>query len=403
MRIHSIRVRNYRALRDVALADIPSLAVFVGANGTGKRTFVDIFRFLKDCLRDDVRAAVWKRGGFERLLSRDAGDRVIEIALQVEMDSESTQMKRLVAYELEVMETTGRQISVAKESLQYKRSPDGTPCSVFRFKHGRGEALSASPDVPGWSMPLESPVSGTWELRAPFVLALNGLGQFKQFETASRFREWIENWELNDLCFERPREEPDVSPAQHLRSNGENIAHHAKYLREEHPAAFEALENDLLATFPGVRQVRPVVVGDQWVDLQYWYSDSTEGWLARIAGDNVTRLLAYLALLRDPDPRPLLCIPEPENNLPPIFLRCFASAFSSYAQRRREIGQVMLTSNSRHLLNFVHSESVFCLVRKDGLTRFVRLADNPQIAALIQKGDQADGPRSQDSPEIVCE
>jgi len=64
LRIHSIGIRNYKSLRDVSIGDVPGISVLVGDNGSGKSTFIDVFGFLKDCLKDDVRIALGKRGGF---------------------------------------------------------------------------------------------------------------------------------------------------------------------------------------------------------------------------------------------------------------------------------------------------------------------------------------------------
>ena len=67
MRLTSLRVRNYGCLADFELSDIGPLAIFVGANGSGKSTLFDVFAFLRDVLREDVGAAVAKRGGYQSL------------------------------------------------------------------------------------------------------------------------------------------------------------------------------------------------------------------------------------------------------------------------------------------------------------------------------------------------
>lgn len=38
MKIESIRLKNFRAFRDVEMRDLPGFCVFIGANGTGKST-----------------------------------------------------------------------------------------------------------------------------------------------------------------------------------------------------------------------------------------------------------------------------------------------------------------------------------------------------------------------------
>ena len=70
MRIESIKLKNYKVFKDVELNDLPDLAIFVGANGVGKTTLFDAFGFLSDCLKNNVRQALSKRGGFKEVISR---------------------------------------------------------------------------------------------------------------------------------------------------------------------------------------------------------------------------------------------------------------------------------------------------------------------------------------------
>ena len=60
MRIEQIRLKNFKMFQDVAVKGIQPLTVLVGANGSGKSTFFDVFGFLRDCLKDNVRAALTK-------------------------------------------------------------------------------------------------------------------------------------------------------------------------------------------------------------------------------------------------------------------------------------------------------------------------------------------------------
>ena len=54
MQIEQIRVRNFRAFKDVELRDVPRFAVLVGANGTGKSTLFAIFGFLRNAMNLSV-------------------------------------------------------------------------------------------------------------------------------------------------------------------------------------------------------------------------------------------------------------------------------------------------------------------------------------------------------------
>ena len=57
MRIEQIRLKNFKMFQSVAVKDIQPFTVLVGPNGSGKSTFFDVFGFLRDCLKDNVRAA----------------------------------------------------------------------------------------------------------------------------------------------------------------------------------------------------------------------------------------------------------------------------------------------------------------------------------------------------------
>ncbi|MGQ9922130.1 MAG: AAA family ATPase, partial [Desulfobacca sp.] len=47
-RLEHLRVRNYRALHDLALAELTPLTVLLGPNGSGKSTLFDVFAFLSE-------------------------------------------------------------------------------------------------------------------------------------------------------------------------------------------------------------------------------------------------------------------------------------------------------------------------------------------------------------------
>src|SRR5260221_12216313 len=135
MKIESIHIKNYRALRDVSLPDLPGLSVFVGANGTGKSTLFDVFGFLHDSLIHNVRQALAARGGFQEVVSRgQAGP--IEIELKFREKDEP-----LTTYLLAVGLADGVPV-VEREVLKYRRGQFGQPWKFLDFRRGHGEAVT---------------------------------------------------------------------------------------------------------------------------------------------------------------------------------------------------------------------------------------------------------------------
>ncbi len=119
--------------------------------------------------------------------------------------------------------------------------------------------------------------------------------------------------------------------------------------------------------------------------LKFQDGSFEDPFLARYVSDGTIKMLAYLTLLYDPDPHPLLCVEEPENQLYPRILWALAEEFRDYANRG---GQVFVTIHFPDFLNATRLEEVFWLVKEQGYTKVKRARDNEQIAAYMKDGDQ---------------
>ncbi len=387
MRIHAIRIRNFRVLENVEMKDIPGFAVLVGANGSGKSTFMDVFSFLKDCLKDNVRAALQKRGGFRQVVSRGHEHEQIEIEVQVYLDFEEQKKERLVTYSLQVGVDQKNRPLVYRERLRYKRGRHGQPFHFIDFREGSGKAIPESLDNFDTKIDDKDLIREEQALDSPDILAIKGLGQFKRFDAASQLRELIENWTVSDFHIADARSEPDAALAEHLSASGDNLALYAHYLKEQHPDTFAKLVSDMARRVPGVADVEAYDTGDGRVALRFRDASFQNGFIARSVSDGTIKMFAYLALLNDPDPHPLLCVEEPENQLYPSLLQILAEEFSAYAERRKKRAQVFVTTHSPDFLNAVPLDSIFWLKKENGFSKLDRAKDDEQIASLVEEGD----------------
>jgi predicted ATPase len=96
-------------------------------------------------------------------------------------------------------------------------------------------------------------------------------------------------------------------------------------------------------------------------------------------------MLAYLVLLNDPKPHPLLCVEEPENQLYPRLLEELAEEFRAYAARG---GQVFVSTHSPDFLNAAELDEVFWLVKEKGYTAIRRASEDKQVARYVHDGDR---------------
>lgn len=379
MRIESIRLKNYKVFRDVHLTDIPNFLVVVGANGAGKSTLFDVFGFLHDCLKGNVRQALDARGRFREVLSRDATDPTILIEIQYRM--QITGVERLVTYSLEIAERAGQPI-VQREILRYKRGRYGSPYRFLDFTNGEGFAITNEEDFQKGDEELDRESQKV----APDTLAIKGLGQFERFKAATAFRQLIESWHVSDFHINAARGRKEASgESEHLSETGDNLPLVARYLFEQHPDAFHDMLNVMARRVPGIASVTPELMADGYLTLRFQDGTFKTPFLDRYVSDGTIKMFAYLVLLHDPKPHPLLCVEEPENQLYPKLMTELAEEFRLYAQRG---GQVLVSTHSPDFLNAVNLDEVCWLVKRDGATEIRRARDDAQIAAYMAEGDQ---------------
>jgi predicted ATPase len=383
MQIESIRLKNFRAFRDVTLKDVPRFCVLVGANGSGKSTLFSVFGFLRDAMQGNVSSALVKLGGsrgIKEVRSRDTSG-PIEIELKVRTTLADGRSRR-ITYELHIDERNGRPV-VAKEVLRYNRgNRGGRPWKFVDFAYGQGEAVTNELDTVADESQLNREVQ---KLKSADILAIKGLAQFERFPAVVLLGNLIERWHLSDLLVRGAQQEVQAGYAEQLNTNGDNLSLVVEYLYNNHRPLFDEILARLSRRVPGVTSVQAKPTDEGRVLLKFKDGAFEDPFLARHVSDGTIKMLQYLVLLYDPAPRPLLCVEEPENQLYPSLLWELAEEFRTYAQRG---GQVFVTTHSPDFLNAVQLDEVFWLVKKDGYTTVHRARDDAQLAAYMAAGDQ---------------
>src|SRR5580704_8762818 len=223
-----------------------------------------------------------------------------------------------------------------------------------------------------------------WETARKHILAIKGLGQFQRFRAASALRQLLENWHVSDFHISAARGRKEATGVvEHLSETGENLPRVAQYLYENHRTIFKTILRRMQERVPGISGVEPELTQDGYLILRFRDGTFTTPFLDRYVSDGTIKMFAYLVLLHDPKPHPLLCIEEPENQLYPTLMSELAEEFRDYAQRG---GQVMVSTHSPDLLNATRLEEVLWLVKKDGLTEIMRAQDDPQVKRYMEEG-----------------
>lgn len=361
------------------MRDIPRLAILIGANGTGKSTLFSVFGFLRDAMNTNVRTALSKLGGsrgFNEVRSRGAqGPIEIEIKFRVKPG------RPLITYSISIGTRRNRPV-VEREILRYRRYSHGRPWHFLDFQCGKGYAVTNEAEEVEDVTQLDREEQS---LKSPDLLAIKGLAQFERFPAVVALGNLIERWHVSDFHISRARPEQEVGYAEHLSREGENLSLVVEYLHDNHPVVFSAIKERLKARVPGITHVESKQTEEGRILLKFQDGAFEDPFLARYVSDGTIKMLAYLTLLYDPDPHPLLCVEEPENQLYPTLLWELAEEFRSYANRG---GQVFVSTHSPDFLNAVELDEVFWLQKEGGYTRIRRASDEPQVAAYMRDGDQ---------------
>ena len=351
-RIESLKVQNFRALREVEFKDLTPLTVLLGPNGSGKSTVFDVFAFLSECFELGLRRAWDKRGRAKELKTRGS-DGPVSIEIKYREPGYP-----LITYHLAVDERKGAPI-VVEEWLRWKRGSHGQPFRFLDYREGHGKAVSGE-------RPDEQDSRIDIPLNSADLLAVNALGQLAEYPRVAALRSFIRNWHISRFSTESARGQPDAGPQEQLTPAGDNLANVIQYLTEQHPDRLERIFNVLRQRVPRIERVLAETMPDGRLLLQIKDAPFSHPVPAKFASDGTLKMLAYLVMLYDPTPPPFICIEEPENFLHPRLLPELAEE----CRRATERTQLLITTHSPILLNALRPEEVRVLERdEDGYTR----------------------------------
>ena len=118
--------------------------------------------------------------------------------------------------------------------------------------------------------------------------------------------------------------------------------------------------------------------------LRFQDGSFKDPFIARYVSDGTIKMFAYLVLLYDPRPHPLLAVEEPENQLYPSLLAQLVEEVRDYARRG---GQVFVSTHSPDFLNGAKLEEIYWLAKAQGFTTIRRVSDSKLLRDLRAEGD----------------
>ena len=383
MRIESISIENFKVFKETTIKDLSKMAVLLGTNGSGKSSFFDVFGFLSDALQNNVTIALNRRGGFPEVISGGANINKDQIKFEIKFRNEQirNEYSPLITYSISIGFKNGKAF-ISREILKYRRGQrTGKPWHFLDFKNGEGYAIENEEEY-GQEGVEEKRINQ--KVTNPDILAIKGLGQFEQFKAVSAFRSLLEKWYVSNFKIEYGRNISDTGISNHLSVTGDNLAQVTKYMYDYHRDIFEDILKKLPRRIPGINQVEAKETEDGRIILRFQDQNFKDPFVARYVSDGTIKMFAYMILLHDPEPHPLLCIEEPENFLHPDLLLQLCEEIREYSERG---GQVFVSSHSPDFVNGLKLNELFFLVKVNGYTIIKAAKDNEMIKELSKENN----------------
>lgn len=399
--LEGIQIQNFRALRDVTLgrtlyerqqAALPRLVTVIGANGSGKSSLLDALGFLGDCLAEGAEAACDKphRGGFEQIRTKGSTE-----PIKFEIRYREAEKARPISYSLHINCDAQGRAEVVYERLRQRRSgqKSGQPYSFLELTNGQGYAWTGTagfePDT-GTGGGEQAEPEGSEKILVKMkdrqVLGISTLGTLANHERVAAFRDFLTGWYLSYFVPELARKPSQAGADPHLDRRGENLSRYLQFIQRKNPDGFQQALSRISKKIPGVLSIKPTPAVDRRLILEFFMEGFETPFYQQDMSDGTLKMLAYLLLMEDPDPAPLIGIEEPENGLHHQLLATLANEFKEYAEKSRG-PQLLITTHAPNFVDALTPDEVWILDKgNDGFSTLERAADIKGVQALYDEG-----------------
>ena len=374
--LYSIAIRGFRSIRSVGgktYLEQPAafafeglrlrpINVIIGANGSGKSNFLEVFAFLQALRAGRLRTYVARAGGAEKILH--FGRRHTNV-LSIEVWFRHGRRGRFDGYliPLQATDSDGLGPTPFETFLVWDRDRHPQPFDV-----GPGPS-EPPPGEAAISMPAEpdrNPAPGTGSLtKAARELAREHLGSWRRFQ----FHDTSAASPIKKTC--------DLHDNRYLRAGGANLAAYLYRLLRTHPESYRLIRStvSLVAPFFEDFQLEPLALNADALQLEWRHRGSDSYFGASALSDGTLRFMALATLLLQPvELRPkLILIDEPELGLHPYAIGLLASMIRSASVDT----QVIVATQSPILLDYFEPEDVLVAERKGEETKLRRLETAP--------------------------
>ncbi len=359
MKLLSLKAVRYRSLRDETIS-LTDLNLFIGTNASGKSTILDALRFLHEGVQErDFRSPVFSRGAIVHLAWKGEETRQIELMICLQGDGKT--------YEWTIrFVKDGYEFFVQEDVSEFRAG--APPSHLLSADKGRGW---------WWSGAKGDRVSLA---QSPTTCALAAAAADASFP-ARGVAEFVSRWGFFDPNPYLLRRDWTGLDSSRFDPYGRNLAERLYFLSKSSPEIFAQIVSATQSVLGLPSRIEPRESEDRFNFVQFepglQFSVHQMG-----VSSGTLRMLALMTALFSESASNLIGIEEPENNVHPTAL----TSFAAYLLKVRNRVQILVTTHSPLLLDFLNDPEAVCVVRHtdhDG-TRVSRESDPAAVRQALE-------------------
>lgn len=376
--LQTFRLRNFKAVRDSGVVKFSPLTVFIGNNGSGKSSLIEGLETFQSIVVDGLDEAMNRWRGFENVLN--------SVNLREELKRKEEGNRRRLVNQVEVTLEHQMQFDFVcklfRASMSIGIKPETEELAILSeafFINSRSYIQDGKRQT-AWSANLITRDAEGLEtdhhladhiskdLIKPMKFALD------QSIFVHQGGYFPQSWQFLNLSPElmmEPRAAKRTGRAYRLLKDGSNIADFLNDILKEDSTVFETIVETLRYVLPYAKDVQTVLTSELGRQRFIQLSEQDFKVPSWLLSTGTLRVLALLAVLRHPNPPPLLCIEEIENGLDPRTLNLIVEEIQRATQSGKT--QVVCTTHSPYFLDLVPLSSIIVVERDDsGQPTFIR-------------------------------
>lgn len=355
--ITRVSIRNYKSLEKV---DIPlgPLVVLVGANASGKSNILDALTLVKQAAGEVMHPenALSRRGGFSAIVW--GGETKRDISIEVTWRPKNKRANRAqISYSIQIGSEKGRCI-IKKEEVKVAQ-----------------QVLARRDSTTSWS---HKTTSGTIDAD---MSALHSWRRLPESEEADFMMNSILGWAFYHFEPRQMRSPQPVRKAYRLSEQGSNLSTVVHTLFSDGDPSFNEIFEVVKSSIPTAEKLLSPITeeGQTYAALKEKSVPSPVGTWG--LSDGTLFSLALAVALLTPEVPSLLAVEAPDTELHPYVMENVAEMLKSASRRT----QVLTTTHSPYLLNYLPLESLIIVEKINGKTKCKPVRNRRELRKVIEQ------------------